>query len=111
MSTDGAIARMAQVARCAELRRLCGQLEEAVAAADFPRAASLDHSVRNAVMAMVGEGAPSGPDADNELSALESALASLRSAVSRIRAEKSRELRESGARKLYLAPKPHRPRP
>jgi hypothetical protein len=111
MSADCAIIRMTRVARSSELRRICAQLDLAVTQGDMARVGALEHAVRNAVMAMVGDGAPSGPEAAEELSALEAALGVLHGAVSRLQEVQRREMRKNGARKLYLAQAGQRAQP
>jgi hypothetical protein len=94
---------MGRLGRCERLRGLCAELAEAVARGDLRRIGALDHLVRSAVMGMLGEGAPDGPAATEELSALSAALAALGDAVQALRREQGRALRQSGARARYLS--------
>lgn len=100
-----AVVRMTQVARCERLRNLCDDLGQAIDRGDLASIASLDHAVRSAVMAMLGEGAPAGAAAEEELLALTRALASLQAGVSRMRALQGAALRKSSVRAVYLAKK------
>jgi len=96
------VRRMTQTARCERLRSLCAELSLAADQGETARVSSLDHAVRSAVMAMLGEGAPTGEGAGEELAALTAALAALEASVGKMRALQGKVLRDDNARALYL---------